>query len=61
MEKLSNPIQELFSNIKKILEFMEIKDKNLASQNESEESRDLAEVWMAALIEDDNYITYRKW
>ena len=61
MEKLSNPIQELFSNIKKILEFMEIKDKNLASQNENEESRDLAEVWMAALIEDDNYITYRKW
>jgi len=61
MDKLSNPIQDIFSNIKKIIEFIEIKDKKVASDNETEESRDAAEVWMSAIEENDNYITYRRW
>ena len=61
MNKLTNPIQDLFGDIKKIISFIEIKDDKLAKEAETTETRDMAEVWMAAMEENDNYITYRRW
>ena len=61
MNKLINPIQGLFANIQKIINFIEIKDLKLANEKETDESRDNAEVWMAAIEGNDNYLTYRRW
>ena len=54
-----NPIQDLFKDIEKIIEFMEVKDLREAMEYETSEIRDEAEVWMAAMMERDNYLTYR--
>ncbi len=61
MDKLTNPLQDIFLNIKKILDFIEIKDQRLADSLETSESRDNAEVWIASLIDSDTYLTYRRW
>jgi len=56
-----DPLQDLFSDIKKILEFMEIKDQRQADDNETQFSRDMAEMWVMAKMEQDTYTTYRKY
>lgn len=56
-----DPLQDLFSDIKKILEFMEIKDNKEALNNETDESKDLSEMWLMAKMESDTYLTYRKY
>lgn len=57
--KQTDPLQDLFSNIKKILEFIEVKDANAAQEHETTESADLAAMWMNAQTGDDTYATYR--
>jgi len=59
--KQSNPIQQVFLEINKILEFVEFKDKIKAQENETDESRKLAEIYMGAVIEDDTYLRYHNW
>ena len=57
----SDPLQNLFSDIQKILEFVEIKDKKAANAAETETSKRQAELWMLALSQQDSYTTYRQW
>lgn len=57
----TDPLQDLFSDVKKILDFMEIKDQKAAIDNESSESKDLAEMWVMAKTEQDTYLTYRQY
>ena len=59
--KQTNPLQNLFADIKKILEFIELKDEKEASDNETSESLLMSEMWMNAIVEDDSYLTYTKW
>lgn len=59
--KQTNPLQNLFSDVKKILEFIELKDSKEASENETSESRDMSEMWMNAMVKADSYMTYSKW
>ena len=55
----TDPLQDLFSDVKLILEFMEIKDQKQADDNETEESKNLSELWMLAKTGNDTYSTYR--
>lgn len=57
----TGPLQNLFADIKKIIENMEVKNKPLADENESEESRAFADLWIAATEKNDSYITYANW
>ena len=59
--KQTDPLQDLFSDIKKILEFMEIKDQKMAIENETSESKELSDMWMMAKLENDTYLTYKKY
>lgn len=54
-----DPLQDLFSDIKKILDFIEIKDQKQAIANETSYSKNLSEIWLMAKMEQDNYITYK--
>ena len=57
----SDPLQNLFSDIKKILDFVEIKDQVAANEAETTDSKNMAELWMNALAEADSYSSYRNW
>ena len=57
----TDPLQDLFSDVKKILDFMEVKDQKLAIENETSESKSLADMWIMARLENDTYLTYRKY
>ena len=57
--KLTNPLQNLFIDIEKILSYTEFKDGNAAKQYETIETRDAAEMWIQAKIKQDNYLTYK--
>ena len=57
--KQTNPIQNLFLDIKKIIDFMEVKDLSEATNCETEETRAMAEVWLNALTGMDTYLTYK--
>jgi len=59
--KQNGPLQNLFVDIKKILDFTEFKDLAAAKAAETELSKGMAEVWMNAIVKNDNYITYKKW
>lgn len=56
--KQTDPLQNLFADIKKILEFIEFKDNSEAMKYETSESKDNAEMWMNAKLENDTYLTY---
>ena len=56
----TDPLQDLFIDIKKILEFMEVKDKSEAMKYETQEIRDQSEMWLMAKMESDTYATYRR-
>lgn len=55
----TDPLQDIFADVKKILEFLEIKDLNQAMQYETSESRNSSEMWMNAMTGSDTYLTYR--
>ena len=57
--RITNPIQNLFVDIEKIISSMEIKDLALAKKYETTESRDAADLWIHAMMEDDSYLTYQ--
>ncbi len=57
----TGPLQNLFADIKKIIENMEVKNKPLADENETEESRAYADLWIVATEKKDSYITYSNW
>ena len=59
--KQINPLQQVFADVKKILEFIEFKDKIRAQENETDESIKLAEIYLAAVIKDDTYLRYHNW
>lgn len=54
-----DPLQNLFKDIKKILEFTEFKDNVKASEAETTESANMAELWLNANMEADSFLTYR--
>lgn len=55
----SDPLNNLFSDIKKIVDIIEIKDKVQADENETEESRRESELWLHAKMEEDTFVSYR--
>ena len=55
----SDPLQNLFPDIQKILEFTEFKDMVQAEAAETTESKNQAELWMNANVEADSFLTYR--
>jgi hypothetical protein len=57
----TGPLQNLFIDIKKIIEYMEVKNKPLADAYETEESKAFADLWIIAIEKKDSYITYAKW
>lgn len=59
--KQTDPLQNLFNDIRKILEFIEIKDAKEASLYETPEIHNESEMWMAAKTYNDTYITYMKY
>lgn len=59
--KQTNPIQSLFSDIKKIIEFMEVKDLNEANNYETSDIKSESEMWMNAKMEMDTFITYKQY
>lgn len=59
--KLTNPIQNLFSDIEKILSETVFKDMNAARESETIESRDAADMWIRAKLQEDTYITYHSY
>lgn len=60
-KKQTNPIQDLFIDIKKIIDFMEVKDLNQAMGYETSETKNAAEMWMNALTGNDTYLTYKNY
>lgn len=56
----TDPLQDLFADVKRILEFIEIKDLSEAMKYETSEIRDMSEMWMNAKTDVDSYITYRR-
>jgi hypothetical protein len=57
--KLTNPIQNLFVDIEKILSETVFKDLNAARDAETIESRDAGDMWIRAKLKEDTYLTYR--
>lgn len=57
--KQTDPLQDLFSDIKKILDFIEIKDMSEATNYETAESKNDADMWINAKLGVDTYSTYR--
>ena len=53
-----NPLQNLFSDIDKILRFIKLKNKALAESYETAENKINVELWIKAKEKDDTYITY---
>lgn len=60
-KKQTNPLQNLFSDIEKILAYTEFKDLNAAREHETIESRDRADMWIHAKLQEDTYLTYQKY
>lgn len=59
--KQINPLQSLFSDIKKIIDATVFKDKKAASDGETSQSKAAANVWLNAKLGYDTYATYTKW
>lgn len=53
-----NPIQNLFSDFEKILNFIRLKNKASADSFETVENKINIELWMKAKTQDDTYLTY---
>lgn len=57
--KRTDPLQNLFADIEKIVDFIEIKDLSKANKYETPEIALKAKMWMNAKLEKDTYTTYR--
>ena len=57
----TGPLQNLFVDVKKILDYMEVKNSPKATENETDESKAYTELWIAANEHEDSYITYKNW
>ena len=58
--KETSPLQNLFVDVKKIIDFMVVKDLAAANAAETEETKYLSQGWMDAIMKRDTYRTYRK-
>ena len=56
--KSSGPLNSLFYDISKIIEFMEVKDNKTALACETSKSKSDAELYMNAVLKKDDYMTY---
>ena len=56
----TNPLQDLFLGISRILDFMEVKDLEEARKYETTEIGDEAAMWVNAMLEKDTYTTYKR-
>ncbi|MCM1439515.1 MAG: hypothetical protein NC131_10005 [Roseburia sp.] len=54
----TDPLQNLFPDIEKIVKFIEVKDMVQARAYETTESATQAEIWIHAKMGDDDYLTY---
>ena len=59
MKKELNPIQNIFTDIKKIIQFIYFKNTSLAKLFDTTEYARDAEMWLNAQYEDDTYLTYK--
>jgi hypothetical protein len=59
MPKLINPIQNLFTDIEKIMNFIAIKNKIEADKYETVETSKEAALWIHAMMKEDSYLTYQ--
>lgn len=59
--KFNDPLQNLFSDIEKIIEFIEIKDNSKANLYETPQIRAKSKAWMNAKLNQDNYLTYKRY
>lgn len=60
-DKETNSLQNIFADIKSILDFVEFKDDKTAKEMETPESIRFSEIYMLAKINRDSYITYKEW
>lgn len=60
-QKQTGPLQSLFVDIKKIISSMVTKDNAEASKYESQQIAASAELFKAATLKDDTYMTYKNW
>lgn len=59
--KTTGPMNNMFADIAKIIEFMEFKDEKTALACETQQSKSNAELYMNARMELDDYTTYQKY
>ena len=57
--KFNDPLQNLFTDIAKIIDFIEIKDESKAKKFETRSIKSKAIMWMNAKLKRDGYITYK--
>ena len=60
-QKQTGPLQNLYIDLKKIVDFMERKDSAAAKEYETKSSASKAELYLYAKRQQDNYITYKNW
>lgn len=60
-QKQTGPLQSLYEDIKKIIDFMEVKDESKASNYETQQTAANAELYQLAMLKRDTYITYKNW
>lgn len=60
-QKQTGPLQNLYIELKRIIEFMETKNGALAKEYETQSSASKAELYLAAMKQQDSYITYKNW
>lgn len=58
--KETAPLQNLFVDVKKIIDFMVVKDMAAANAAETDETKYHAQGWMDAVMKRDTYKTYRR-
>ena len=61
IEKETNVIQNLFVDIKKIIDSMIIKDLKEANKYENDDIKAEAKMWIDAQIQIDNYMSYKSY
>ena len=60
-QKQTGPLQNLFIELKRIIDYTEFKDMKAAKAAETRTTASRAEVYMNAMLERDSYITYKNW
>lgn len=60
-KKQTGPLQNIFIDIKKILDKTVFKNEALAKENETPSSAGKAELYILAMKNQDSYITYKNW